>query len=92
MLDTMTVAKRPFPTLGVATGKASTSAVANVSALPQGASVMGAQFAGLIALGLAFILAVTRLSVRRRPIPESDEDADENENEASSVAAETPQK
>jgi hypothetical protein len=28
---------------------------------------MGAQLAGLIALALAFILAVTRLSIRRRP-------------------------
>jgi hypothetical protein len=70
-----------FPTLGSATGKARTSAVANVSALPGGASVMGAQFAGLLALGLAFVLAVTRLSVRRRPIPgiTEDEAADESD-------------
>jgi hypothetical protein len=31
--------------------------------------VVAAQAAGLIVLALAFILAVTRLSVRRRPAP-----------------------
>jgi hypothetical protein len=68
-----------FPTVGVSNGKkANTSAVANVSALPGGASVVGAQLAGLVALALAFILAVTRLSVRRRPVEPVEwfEDAD----------------
>jgi hypothetical protein len=41
--------------------------VANTSALPAGAPVVGAQLAGLIALALALIFAVTRLSLRRRP-------------------------
>ena len=44
-----------------------TRPIANASALPEGAPVVGAQLAGLAALALAFILAVTRLSIRRRP-------------------------
>jgi hypothetical protein len=40
--------------------------VANTSALPEGAPVVGAQLAGLAALALAFVLTVTRLSFRRR--------------------------
>jgi hypothetical protein len=48
-------------------GKASTQTVANTSALPLGAPVVGAQLIGLGALALAFVLAVTRLSIRRRP-------------------------
>ena len=46
-----------------------TQAVANTSALPQGATVIGAQLAGLAVLALAFLLAVARLSFRRRPAP-----------------------
>jgi hypothetical protein len=46
-----------------------TQAVANTSALPQGAPVIGAQLAGLAVLALAFLLAVGRLSFRRRPAP-----------------------
>lgn len=45
-------------------GSARTRQVAE--ALPADASVMGAQYAGLAALALAFVLAVTRLSIRRR--------------------------
>jgi hypothetical protein len=60
-----------FPTLALAKGakgkKASTRVVANVSALPGGASVIAAQLVGLLALGLGFLLAVTRMTVRRRP-------------------------
>jgi hypothetical protein len=41
--------------------------VANTSALPLGAPVVGAQLIGLGVLALAFVLAVTRLSIRRRP-------------------------
>jgi hypothetical protein len=41
--------------------------MANTSALPEGAPVVGAQLAGLVALALAFVVAVTRLSIRRRP-------------------------
>jgi hypothetical protein len=47
--------------------KARTRPVAETSALPEGAPVVGAQLAGLAALALAFVLAVTRLSIRRRP-------------------------
>jgi hypothetical protein len=46
--------------------KARTSPVANTSALPEGAPVVGAQLAGLAALALAFVLLVTRLTIRRR--------------------------
>jgi hypothetical protein len=48
-------------------GKARTRPVADTSALPEGAPVVGAQLAGLAALALAFVLAVTRLSIRRHP-------------------------
>jgi hypothetical protein len=44
-----------------------TRPLANTTALPEGAPVVGAQLAGLAALALAFILAVTRLTIRRRP-------------------------
>jgi hypothetical protein len=50
-----------------ASQKASARAVANTSALPESAPVVGAQLVGLAALGLAFVLAVTRLSIRRNP-------------------------
>ena len=48
-----------FPTVGGATR------IADTSALPEGASVVNAQLAGLAALALAFVLAVTRMSLRR---------------------------
>jgi hypothetical protein len=48
--------------------RASASTVANTSALPLGAPVVGAQLIGLGVLALAFVLAVTRLSIRRRPV------------------------
>jgi hypothetical protein len=41
--------------------------VADTSALSLGVPVVGAQLAGLGALAVGFILAVTRLSVRKRP-------------------------
>jgi hypothetical protein len=47
--------------------KANARTVANTSALPLGAPVVSAQLIGLGVLALAFVLAVTRLSVRRRP-------------------------
>jgi hypothetical protein len=62
-----------FPALtpsGSASGngqKANARTVANAVALPLGGSVVGAQVIGLGALALAFVLAVTRLSIRRRP-------------------------
>jgi hypothetical protein len=43
--------------------------VADESALPEGTSVIGAQLVGLGALAVAFLLAVTRLSIRKRPAP-----------------------
>ncbi|HJZ10229.1 MAG TPA: hypothetical protein VJ283_19235, partial [Trebonia sp.] len=46
-----------------------TQPVANTSALPQDAPVVGAQLAGLAVLALAFLLAVARLTFRRRPAP-----------------------
>jgi hypothetical protein len=49
------------------TGKTRTRPVADTSALPEGAPVVGAQLAGLAALAVAFVLAVTRLSIRRHP-------------------------
>jgi len=63
-----------FPTLKPspsrsATVKARARQVADTSALPEGVPVVGAQLAGLAALVLAFVLAVTRLSIRRRPAP-----------------------
>jgi hypothetical protein len=45
---------------------AGTRPLADTSALPQGTSVLGAQLAGLIALAIAFILTVARLSLRKR--------------------------
>jgi hypothetical protein len=65
-----------FPTLNPKPGASAgsggrtstrTRPVANTSALPESAPVLGAQVAGLIALALAFMFAVTRLSLRRRP-------------------------
>lgn len=47
-----------FPSVGGA------NRIADTSALPGGASVVNAQLAGLAALALAFVLAVTRLSIR----------------------------
>jgi len=47
--------------------KAATRAVADTSALPEGSSVVGAQLVGLGALVVAFVLAITRMTIRRRP-------------------------
>jgi hypothetical protein len=60
-----------FPTLdpsgdGSGQGTEKARAMSETTALPGDASVAGAQFAGLGALALASILAVTRLSIRRR--------------------------
>jgi hypothetical protein len=49
--------------------KAHTRPVADTSALPEGDAVINAQLAGLAALAVAFALAVTRLTIRRRPTP-----------------------
>lgn len=69
-----------FPTLQPATDppsakpadqNAGTTPVANNSALPLGAPVVGGQLVGLGVLALAFVLAISRLSVRKRPAPVS---------------------
>jgi hypothetical protein len=57
----------PSPSSTSGGKKAVTRSVADTAALPEGASVVGAQLVGLGALALGFVLAVTRLSVRRRP-------------------------
>lgn len=51
------------------TGNADGRTVANTAALPLAAPIFGAQLVGLGLLALAFVLAVARLSVRRRPVP-----------------------
>ena len=51
------------------TQKATGQTVANTALRPLGAPVFGAQLAGLGVLALAFVLAVARLSIRRRPAP-----------------------
>jgi hypothetical protein len=67
-----------FPTLKPSPSSSSNSKAAlntkarqaaDTSALPEGAPVVGAQLAGLAALLVAFVLAVTRFSIRRRPAP-----------------------
>jgi hypothetical protein len=68
-----------FPTLNPSssTGKSGSTVAqrandrpaADTTALSLGTPVVGAQLAGLGALAVGFILAVTRLSVRKRPTP-----------------------
>jgi len=63
-----------FPTLNPAPTHSAprstrTSQAASTSALPGGAPVVGAQLAGLAALALGCVLAITRFSIRRRPVP-----------------------
>jgi hypothetical protein len=57
-----TVSPSPMPSFPSVGGA---RRVADTSALLEGASVVNAQLAGLAALALAFVLAVTRLSIRR---------------------------
>ena len=61
----------PAPSKGLpqSSKKAHTRPVADTSALPEGDAVINAQLAGLAALAVAFALAVTRLTIRRRPPP-----------------------
>jgi hypothetical protein len=77
----------PKPT-PISVQRAHTQPIANTTALPEGAPIADAQIAGLAALALAFVLAVTRLSIRRReatakPSPEEAAAAD-------TPAADTP--
>jgi hypothetical protein len=63
-----TLAPKPTPTsTSISVQKAHGRPVADTTALPEGAPIVGAQIAGLGALALAVVLAVTRLSIRRRP-------------------------
>ncbi|HEY0937605.1 MAG TPA: hypothetical protein VGD91_28180 [Trebonia sp.] len=64
-----------FPTLAPQTapqaapgsaGRTGTRPVANTFPLPAGVPVLGAQVAGLAALAVAFVLAATRLTIRRK--------------------------
>jgi hypothetical protein len=48
---------------------ASSTPVANTSTLPIGTPQASAQIVGLAVLALGVALAVTRLSVRKRPVP-----------------------
>jgi hypothetical protein len=73
-----------FPTLdpkpsSSSAAKARTRPVANTSALPEGAPIVDGQLAGLAALALAFVLTVTRLSVRRRSRAKSPQDKNTTE-------------
>jgi hypothetical protein len=61
-----TPTSKPTPT-PISVQKAHGRPVADTTALPEGAPIAGAQIAGLGALALAVVLAVTRLSIRRRP-------------------------
>jgi hypothetical protein len=68
----------PKPSAASSGSKARTRPVADTSAFPEGEPIANAQLAGLAALVLAFVLAVTRLSIRRRPAakPEPGPDPD----------------
>jgi hypothetical protein len=78
-----------FPTLSPSpssTSEAGARKVADTSAPPHGASVVGAQLVGLAALALAFVLAVTRLSIRRparQTTADSGPDTADNRDESS---------
>jgi hypothetical protein len=61
-----TLDPKPTPT-PISVQKADGRPVADTTALPEGAPIADAQIAGLAALALAVALAVTRLSIRRRP-------------------------
>jgi hypothetical protein len=64
LFPTLNPSPQPTPQLGFPTAGGA-SRISDISALPEGASVANAQLAGLAALALAFILTVTRLSIRR---------------------------
>jgi len=53
--------------------------IANTSALPEGAPIVGAQLTGLAALALAFVVVVARMSIRRRTAETSPADSPEAE-------------
>ena len=67
-----TLDPQPTPSAPSAAAKSRAKPVANTSALPDSGPVVGAQVVGLSALALAFVLAVTRVSIRRRPAAKPD--------------------
>jgi len=72
LFPTLQPSTSPSPSSNSSSGAASNTKArqaADSSALPEGAPVVGAQLAGLAALLVAFVLAVTRFSIRRRPAP-----------------------
>jgi hypothetical protein len=98
----------PDPRPAGTAGTAGTRQVANTSALPAAdSSILGAQVAGLVALALAAVFAVTRISIRRpahaaaadtsaaAPPPEaqaeSAEDADSTEEPDSAEEPDSPE-
>ena len=60
-------APSPAPGVGARAGNETADPAASTSLLPLGMPVVTAQIIGLAALALAIMLAVTRLSLRRRP-------------------------
>jgi hypothetical protein len=59
----------PTATVGAQPTKQNTGPVSQASPVSFGTPVLTAQVAGLIALGVAIMLTVTRLAVRRRSKP-----------------------
>ncbi|MGH3299285.1 MAG: hypothetical protein ACRDP7_46590 [Trebonia sp.] len=87
-----------FPTLAPqspdprSAGMARSRQVANTTALPAGSSTLGAQVAGLVALALAGVFAVTRISIRRpAPAAAADTAAAAPPPEAPAESAEEPE-
>jgi hypothetical protein len=86
-----------FPTLDPqspglrSAGTTGAKQVANTSALPAGSSTLGAQVGGLVALALAGVFAVTRISIRRpAPAAAADTAAAAPPPEAPAKSAESP--
>jgi hypothetical protein len=76
LFPTVNPSSAPDPTSGAqAKAAASSTPVANTSTLPIGTPQASAQIVGLAVLALGVALAVTRLSVRKRPAPGGKDDA-----------------
>jgi hypothetical protein len=75
LFPTINPSSEPSPSAGTkpSTTDPAAEPAADTTTLPLGTPVVGAQIAGLGALAIAFVLAVTRLSLRRRPKPQSPE-------------------
>ena len=84
-----TLDPQPSPNAPSAPNKTRARPVANTSALPESGPVIGAQVVGLSALALAFVLAVTRVSIRRRR-PATKADKTGNQPDATDAPPETP--